>query len=171
MQKRLSLRTRRLWCQAPEFLKTREKKCLPSAYLPGHGAQHGRGHEAEEHQALRDEAEVADAPGGHDLVQAAAAAPRALRPPRLLALAQLGVEAPHGDEQHHVAHGPEEAEEAEARDHQVPELQVSQLKEGGREAVRSVSKPTGSPRFKLEVWRQNEVVSPLPVDNIQPTVL
>lgn len=96
-------------------------------YLPGHGGQHGRGQHAEEHQALRDEAEVADAPGGHDLVQAAAA--RALRPPRLLALAQLGVEAPHGDEQDHVAHAPEEAEEAEARDDQVPELQVGQLQE------------------------------------------
>lgn len=71
---------------------------------------------------------MADAPGGHDLVQAPPA--RALRPPRLLALAQLGVEAPHGDEQHHVAHGPEEAEEAEARDHQVPQFQVPQLKEG-----------------------------------------
>lgn len=86
---------------------------------------------------------MADAPGGHDLVQAAAA--RALRPPPLLALAQLGVEAPHGDEQDHVAHGPEEAEEAEARDHQVPQLQVPQLEEGGQINGRLVS--------SCKVWR------------------
>ena len=71
-----------------------------------------------------------DAPGRHDALQAAAV--RAQRPQRLLALAELGVEAPQRDEQHHVAGQPEQAEHAEARDHEVPLLQQPHLRGAGR---------------------------------------
>lgn len=68
---------------------------------------------------------MADAPGGHDLVEAAAAG--SLRTPGFLTLAQFGVEAPHCDEQDDVTDGPEKAKQAEARDHQIPQLQESEL--------------------------------------------
>lgn len=68
---------------------------------------------------------MADAPGGHDLVEAAAAG--SLRTPGFLTLAQFGVEAPHCDQQDDVTDGPEKAKQAEARDHQIPQLQESEL--------------------------------------------
>lgn len=98
-----------------------------ASYLPGHSSQNDRRQHAEEHQAFRDEAEVPGAPGGHDLVEAAADG--SLGPPRILALAQLGVEAPHGDEQNYVADGPEKAKQAKTRNHQVPLLQLCELLE------------------------------------------
>lgn len=95
------------------------------SYLPGHSSQHDRGHNTEEHQTLRYEAEVSDAPGGHDLVDAPATG--ALSPPSLLTLSQFGVEAPYCDDQNNVADGPEKAKQAEAWDHQIPQRQVTQL--------------------------------------------
>lgn len=59
-----------------------------------------------------------DAPGGHNLVKTAA--PGSLGPPGLLTLTQLGMKAPHCDQQNYVADGPEKAKQAEAWDHQIP---------------------------------------------------
>lgn len=68
---------------------------------------------------------MSDAPGGHDLVETAATG--SLGPPSLLTLAQLGVEAPYCDQQNYVADGPEKAKQAEAWDHQIPQLQATKL--------------------------------------------
>ena len=97
--------------------------CL--SYLPGYGSQYDSREYTEEHQALWNEAEVSDAPGGHNLLQTPATGP--LGPPRLLTLAQLCVEAPCCDQHNHVADGPEKAKEAKPRDHQIPQLQVAKL--------------------------------------------
>lgn len=96
-----------------------------TSYLPGNSSQYHRRQHGEEHQAFWDEAEVPDASRGQDLVQAPSA--WLMGPPGLLALAQLGVEAPSCDQQDDVADGPEEAEEAEAWDDQIPERQVAEL--------------------------------------------
>lgn len=84
---------------------------------------------------------MSDAPGGHDLVQAAAAGSLGL--PRLLTLAQLGVEAPQRDQQDDVADGPEKAKHAEARDHQIPQLEVAKLGRKGKSVIEAESINSG----------------------------
>ncbi len=95
------------------------------SYLPRHGSQYDRWHDTEEDQAFWNEAEVSHPPGGHDLIETPATG--SLSPPGPLTLTQLGVEAPYCDQQNYVADGPEKAKEAEARDHQIPQLQVAKL--------------------------------------------
>lgn len=95
------------------------------SYLQGHGSKYDSREYTEEHQALWNEAEVSDAPGGHNLLQTPATG--SLGPPRLLTLAQLCVEAPYCDQHNHMADGPEKAKQAKARDHQIPQLQVAKL--------------------------------------------
>lgn len=68
---------------------------------------------------------MSDAPGGHDLVETPGTG--SLGPPGLLTLTQLGVEAPYCDQQNDVADGPEKTKQAEAWDHQIPQLQVAEL--------------------------------------------
>lgn len=90
------------------------------SYLPGHSSQYDSWQHTKEYQAFWNEAEVSDAPGGHNLVQTASTG--LLGPPGFLTLSQLGVEAPHRDQQNDVADGPEKAKQAEAWDNQIPLL-------------------------------------------------
>lgn len=52
---------------------------------------------------------------------------RSLCPPRLLTVTQLCVEAPYCNDKNYVTDGPEKTEEAKPWDHQIPQLQVTQL--------------------------------------------
>lgn len=95
-------------------------------YLPTSNSNSNCWHQREEHQAIRDEAEMSHALWGHDLVQAWPELGQA----HPLAVTELGVEAPHCDDKHHVADGPEEHTDHKGRDHQVPLVQVFQLPSG-----------------------------------------
>lgn len=97
----------------------------PVSYLPGHSSQYDGWQQTKEDEAFWNKAEVSNAPGGHDLIQTTST--WRMGPPGILAVGQLSVEAPNCDQQNYVADGPEKAEEAEARDHQIPKLQVAKL--------------------------------------------
>ena len=50
-----------------------------------------------------------------------------MSPPGFLALSQLCVKAPNGDQQNYVADGPKNPEQAKTWDDQIPQLQVAKL--------------------------------------------
>lgn len=94
-------------------------------YLPWKGPEYSCGHKAEQDQALWDKAEVAHAFGGHHPVQCTRIGP--LSHTYSLAVAQLAVETPEGNQEDHVADDPENTGGGKTWYHDIPPVQITHL--------------------------------------------
>lgn len=97
--------------------------CFP--YLPTKSSHSHGGRQREHHQTFIDETEVSHSLWGHDLVQSTD--PWTLEDAEPLAVAELSVKAPHRDDEHQVADGPQEYTHYKPWNQKVPLVQVSEL--------------------------------------------